>query len=611
MWADRLSMKRLPILLCVSVALLATAVYVNSLGNGFAYDDETILQNREVLHSLANIGELVTAEYWPAMFHSALYRPLTLLSFAVDWAVWKGSPFGFHLVNVALHAFVAALVALLLLRLFPWWAALAGGAVFAVHPVHTEAVANVVGRGELLVALFALTACLVYVRAVRSERISLSAVFLISGLYALACFSKELGVVLPGLLLATDLPLLNGNGREKLKRFVRTRTPLFASLALVLAVVLAVRWAVLGAALRSVPDRAFAIDSSFITRVFTMARVWVRYFELLLFPVDLSADYSPAVIMPAHGLTAMGALGLVMVLGTVAIAVATFRRVPELLMAVMWAAVSLAPVSNLIFTAEIVLAERTLYLPSVAISILVALALATTHSVRRRWVGIGIATWILAFSAVTIQRNPVWDSTEAVFDDIRRKHPESSRMLWEFGHRYRRGGNWEKAKGFFDRSLVVWPHYAPNLFDYAGMLAREGELEKADSLAAMALELKPENRQFHRLHALVRLRRGDYQGTLHIVDRGLNVVGPDQVLFTLRAEAYAQLNDFERAAVAQGRAIHEAERSSWNAWHRLAWLRIMAGDTAAALVALDSARLTADADKTIADSLAREWRADR
>ena len=170
MWADRLSMKRLPILLSVSVALLATAVYVNSLGNGFAYDDETILQNREVLHNLANVGELVTAEYWPAMFHSALYRPLTLLSFAVDWAVWKGSPFGFHLVNVALHAFVAALVALLLLRLFPWWAALAGGAVFAVHPVHTEAVANVVGRGELLVALFALTACLVYVRAVQRPR---------------------------------------------------------------------------------------------------------------------------------------------------------------------------------------------------------------------------------------------------------------------------------------------------------------------------------------------------------------------------------------------------------------------------------------------------------
>ena len=315
-----------PAIAAAAVALVALLVYANSLANGFAYDDHFIIVTREAVHGLSNFPGLLTIEYWPPEFESGLYRPLSLLSFATDWTIWNGRPFGFHLTNMLIHAAVASLLTLLLLRFFPWWGALAGGLVFAVHSVHTEAVTNVVGRAELLTALFTVTACLIYVHAVRRDRISAAAIAAVAVVYALAGFSKEVGIVLPALLLVTDLPLAAAGRVGNLKQYVRMRLPLFAALTLVLVFLLAARWAVLGAAVHSVPDRIFTPDGSFPTRLFTMAGVWPKYFELLLFPVDLSADYSPAVILPASRLTPAGAAGFLLVLAMLALAVVTFRR---------------------------------------------------------------------------------------------------------------------------------------------------------------------------------------------------------------------------------------------------------------------------------------------
>lgn len=611
MTARRLDQRWVPTAVVLAVALVAVVVYLNSLGNGFAYDDESIIKYREAVHSLRNVWELVRIEYWPTLLESGLYRPLTLLTFAVEWTLWNGSPFGFHLTNVVLHAAVTALVALFLLRLFPWWAALAGGLVFAVHPIHTEAVANVVGRSELLTALFALAASVVYMQAVREGGISLAKTVFIAALYAAGSLSKEAAVVIPGLLLVTDLPLIRGWRKEDLGRQVRLRLPLFLSLTAVLAAVLAVRWAVLGAPVQSVVDRVFALDDSFTTRLFTMARVWPRYFELLFFPLELSADYSPAVILPVDRLTPTGAVGFLLLGSTAALAAASLRRAPEFTMAIGWAAVALLPVSNLLITAEIVLAERTLYLPSIAVSIVAAMALARIGARGRRWVAVALILWIVGFSVGTVRRNPVWYSTETVFDDIRRKHPESSRMLWILGHRFRNAGYWEEAKKWFERSLEIWPYHAPYQADYAVMLERQNELEEADRRASLAVELEPGYRHFHRLRALIRMREGDMEAVLEAVDEGLRAVGPDAVLYSLQADAYSNLGDLGRAVSAQEKVIRDAEREDWGSWFRLAHFRAAAGDTAAALAALRAARAAPDANTALTDSTERAWAAQR
>ncbi|KPK78260.1 MAG: hypothetical protein AMS25_16400 [Gemmatimonas sp. SM23_52] len=597
--------RRLRIIVASSVATLAVLIYANSLANGFAYDDVPIVESRDLVHGLGRIPELLTAEYWPARFGSGLYRPLTMVSFAVDWSVWGGEPFGFHLTNVALHAGITALLALLLLQFFPWWAALAGGAVFAVHPVHTEAVANVAGRAELLAAAFVLLACVAYVGASRRGQLSWVVLLAISVSYALAMLSKEVGVVLPALLLVLDLPAVARRRAGDGKAYLRARLPLFASLAVVLIAYLALRWAVLGEPISSLAKGTFAPDASFATRLFTMARVWPRYYGLLLLPTELSADYSPAVILPASQLTPFGVVGFALVSATLVLAVALYRRTPECSMAVAWAGVALLPVSNLIIVTEIVLAERTLYTPSLAISVLAALVVTRVRPPRRRWVVLGLALWVIGFSLLTVRRNPVWKDSETVFSELQRQHPESSRVLWWLGYRQLGRGDWAGARQWFRRSLEVWPYSPAHLSAFAVLLKDHAELREAEVMAARAAEFGPAYTDHHSLLAVIRLRLGDNEGALRALAKGREVVGEQAVFYRLEVDAYANLGEYARAARAQTSLIClRRAAATGEDWLELAELQAAAGDTGAALGSLDSAAVRGVPELEV-DSLAQ------
>ena len=228
-------------LLLAAVAVLAAAVYLNALRNGFALDDEFIVLRNDIVHSFRDLHALLLGSYWP---HSAeLYRPLTLLSYAVDWTLSGGSAAWMHGVNVALHVLATVLVARLVLRLggHPL-AAAAAGAVFAVHPVHVEAVASIVGRAELLAALLVLAACFVYLAERPSAAVRIGGIAL---LYLLGLFAKESAVALPALLVVID-GVRSRAERTTVLGLLRRNAALLAVLTLTLAGYLLFRRTVLG-----------------------------------------------------------------------------------------------------------------------------------------------------------------------------------------------------------------------------------------------------------------------------------------------------------------------------------------------------------------------------
>ena len=190
----------------VLLCLLAAGVHLNSLANGFALDDYFVIERNPQVQGLDRLGNAVTGAYLPTgPARLGMYRPVTSATFAVDWDLWDARPFGFHLVNVLLHAAVTALVFALLLELGTGlFAAAAAGAIFAVHPVHVEAVANVVGRAEILAALFFLLACIAFLRLRPGWRTAAVAGLLYLG----ALLSKEIGVTLPAALLLLQVEAL-------------------------------------------------------------------------------------------------------------------------------------------------------------------------------------------------------------------------------------------------------------------------------------------------------------------------------------------------------------------------------------------------------------------
>ncbi|MGW8267581.1 MAG: hypothetical protein ACWGSQ_14540, partial [Longimicrobiales bacterium] len=364
------------------VVFLAVAAYANSLPNGFAYDDDAIITQNPVVQS-GDWRMAQSGSWWPDPLDGAgLYRPLTLLSFVGEWKLFGESPLGFHALNLVFHALVSLLVFFLLLEFGPVSGALAGGVVFAIHPVHTEAVANVVGRAELHAAFYYLLACLLYWRGrfwsgpIRGLRL-----LGIGGLYFLALGGKEIAVTLPGALFLLEAfgPLLPG-GRgageepadpEPLLRRLWGEAPTFLLLALVLASYLGLRYLALGVLVGELPAPLFlAIGPG--ARILTAVGLWIQFLRLLLFPLDLAADYDPGVLFPSETLDWPVILGTLILVGWILAALRTRERMPLVSLGLFWFGVAILPVSNLLFPTGVLLAERTLYLPSVGLSLVAA-----------------------------------------------------------------------------------------------------------------------------------------------------------------------------------------------------------------------------------------------
>ena len=432
-------------MVAVVAASAAVLAFANSLGNDFAYDDLPVLAANEDIHSLTTLSGTALKPYWPNRQGRALglWRPVTTWVLGLQWTLWRGNPTGFHAVNILLNGTAAALVAILLGRLLPPSAALFGALVFAVHPVHVEAVANVVGLSELLAANAYLGACLLVTG--RRRRLGIPRLAATGGLFLVAVLSKESAVTLPGAVLLIDAaredPRLSAMGP-----YLKERLVLYTVLALVTAVFLMGRVLVLGGIADPLPPLgAEILASGEVPRIWTVMNTWPEVFRLLFFPLELSSDYTPGVIPVSYGWTARNGLGMVLALTALVVAWRTWRSAPltprrssprAAGFGVLWFIITALPTANLLFLTGMLLAERTLFLPSVGLAAGAGWMLAQLARERPR---VGVLAAVTALSLLlcrTIARNPTWRDNAAVFSTLLRDRPESGRAQWVIGDTY-------------------------------------------------------------------------------------------------------------------------------------------------------------------------------
>ncbi|XP_022248795.1 transmembrane and TPR repeat-containing protein CG4050-like [Limulus polyphemus] len=150
------------------VVSLAVVVYYNSLGGELVFDDVAAIQDNRDVRPHNPLYNLFVNDFWGTPIHKEQshksYRPLCVLSFRLNYAVHEVQPFGYHVVNVLLHAVVCFLYFRTCLLFLSSLASFVAALIFSVHPVHTEAVAGIVGRAELLSAIFFLSALMYYVK---------------------------------------------------------------------------------------------------------------------------------------------------------------------------------------------------------------------------------------------------------------------------------------------------------------------------------------------------------------------------------------------------------------------------------------------------------------
>lgn len=476
----------------VLVAALGIAVYGNSLSNGFALDDLSLVRDDPRIRSLSGLPHLFVEPYWYQGGEAAgLYRPVATASLALNRAVTGEAPWGFHLGNVLLHGAVCALVWLVARRAGTHYGtALLAGSLFAVHPIHAEAVANVAGRSELLAALFVLTAWIFHRRGW-----SIGAILA----YLLAILSKEGAILAPVLFVLDDLLL-----RSEEKRKQPRPLAVYGGYLGAIVVMLVLRSAALGG-LRGVEDATFfdnpAAALAAPWRVATALFVQARYLALFAWPARLSSDYSyDAVPVVASASDVRFFVGLAVAAALVAVAVYGWKRSRVTLLALAAWVLFFLPSSNLLFPTGTLMAERLAYLPSLGACLLVGHlgAWAAGRNRERRHTSLVVsvaAIVVLALSARTWARTPVWkDNATLALHDVE-VYPRSAKLQAGAGIVHHEAGRLAEAEACYRKALEIYPDYAQIHYNLGMLLSDRGTRTEAVRHLIRAAVLSPGNRK--------------------------------------------------------------------------------------------------------------------
>jgi hypothetical protein len=421
------------------IAALALAASANSIVNGFTYDDVELVANSARMHSLEHWWREFAATYWPETSGGDGYRPLTILAFRAEWVLAGGSPMVFHAANILVHVATAVAVFWLAVAILPLSAAWIGAAFYAIHPVHVEAIANIVGQSELAVAFFVTLTVGLYIHGRRAGRISRGRWTAIGLCYAVGLLFKEHAIVAPLLLLVAEATVIRDSAAFR-QRLAAARTP-FLLLVLVAVCYLWARSAVVVDGLSGFkPFVVFqALDLSPANRVLTMIGAAPEWLRLFLWPARLITEYSPPYIDVAQGVSARQLPGLLVLLGVVGLTIACWRRSPVTSFGLAWLILTLLPASNFLVPAGFIIAERTLLLPSVGAMIAVGSAISwildriEDRALLRRVGAAVLAALLVVGIGRSVTRNRVWRDNETLFRQGVVDAPDSYRSHFMLG----------------------------------------------------------------------------------------------------------------------------------------------------------------------------------
>ncbi|HWB61904.1 MAG TPA: tetratricopeptide repeat protein [Chitinophagales bacterium] len=464
----------------ITAGAFAFLLYANTIGNDYAIDDGALITtNRYVQQGIKGLGGIFTTDVWIGEgAELGYYRPLPLATFAIEHSLFGNSPHKNHLVNALLYALSIMLLFIALTRLFPYKVpgfAFMVCLLFAAHPIHTEVVANIKSRDEILALLNMLAALyflLLYSASAGHKYIYL----LLAGiLYYLALLSKE--TAFTGLAL---LPFaLFISKRIEIKKLL----VVFFTLAIATAVFFCQKSIFLGAQPQhdalDIVSFPYAVQAN---KWATALTHFTYYVKLSLIPWPLSYNYAYNQIPAAGWANAATITGILLFIFIAGVLLYSYKKAPVLALGTGIFLLGLAPAMGFVILKGGIFAERFLYLPSLGFSLIIGWLI--TQFLCRQSLIISKQAWfatggiVLAYSLITIQRNKDWkdDYTLAAHDVI--ATPGSCQVHLHYGKKLidmavAETGP-EQRKSYFNTgieqleiALAINPHYARAYFKLA------------------------------------------------------------------------------------------------------------------------------------------------
>jgi len=524
------SIKKTIILASVAlIIILGFAVYANSLNGKFVYDDNVLIKNNSFLkneHSLSkffleDIGKGGGRRY-------NFYRPIQIISYALDYRIWKLNVIGYHFTNIILHILVAISIYWLVTILFGnKTLSVLVAVLFVVHPIHTIVVSYISTRADLLYLLFLLLSFIFYTKYNNTESPTHFLIMISS--YLLSLFSKENALILPALLL-----LYHYTFRKKVGMIG------FLSISGTALFYVFFRITVLKHLLSNGAGKGtlFQRVPGFFTSITT-------YIQLIFLPFNLHMEYGKRLFNFSNP---KAIIGLVILISIVFCIFRALRKNRLIFFSLSWFLITLLPISNL-YPINAYMSENWLYLPSIGIFLVLGEALGLLYKTYKFRAAVFIFTLCLLvfYSYLTIKQNETWRDPVIFYKRILKYAPESLSAYYNLGSTYLERGNKEEAAEMFKKALELksdkaWASNDPDTTYYylGNMYYGMGRLEEAADMLKKTIEINPDYAEAYNNLGLICYKMGKKEDAFALYKKAIEL-SPDY------ADAYNNLGivDFE------------------------------------------------------------------
>jgi hypothetical protein len=509
---------------CLIIFLLGLAPYLLTLSYEYVLDDTIVItKNTFVKQGFSGLDDIFKTESFQGYFQEqrdlvtgARYRPLSIATFAIENGLWGNNPLISHLINALLYGLTCLLIFRFLVLLFPalkrkWWLQIPfwAAALYALHPIHTEAVANIKGRDEIMAMAGAIGTMILSLRYLaKKDLLSL----ILSGIvFFLALLSKENALTFLAILPLTFWVFTKARFSDIFK----------ALLPLLIAAIsyLIIRYQVIGYFLDSGreitdimnnPFYGLTIDEKLATVFFTL----LRYIKLLFFPHPLAHDYYPYAIPIKLWSDGAPLISLIiyLILPILSLFLLWKKRKSVLAYSILFYLITLSIVSNIPFTVGTLMNERFLFMPSLGFCILAAWFLIDKipswfENIDRRLLLIPLIIISALYTLRTVTRIPDWKDTTTLNRSAVEVSKNSARANLFMGtalyEEYKvthdeaiKASLLDEAEYYINRAHEIIPAYGYALHMKSGVLAdrykEDGDIDKLLSEYRKLLMLRPE-----------------------------------------------------------------------------------------------------------------------
>lgn len=482
------------------ITALVFITYVNSFKNDFVnWDDPGLILRNKRIQSLnwQNVREIFTPK------KSSTFQPIRVLSYAIDYRIWKLNPIGYHITNNIFYVLTCLVVFFSLRKLSTDLrqgasepshrrAALFGSLLFAAHPVHVEAVTWLSARKEVLHGFFFFLAFYLYLKG-RGEEGRKKIIFLGLTLLSilLAVLSKPSAVVFPAVLLVYEIALRKDRWIDFVRRYwVFLALSIFISLVFILILI-------------KVMGETGGIKSyrggTFFNNLLVGFYVFFYNIKTLIFTINYSAAYEIRVPYPVLCLQTLLLIGITFLL--LGLSLWSLKKTKIIFFSFFFFCVTLLPYLNIVPISTL-LADRYLFIASFSYCFLMGVGFDKFYSLTRqgfsegffKLLSVSLFLFLLVgYSFMTIQQNRIWENSYTLWSDAVEKNPESNTANALMGVVYMDLGMDDKAVEYLEKAVQLLPIDYESRNNLGIVYGRLDQSERALQELMTATELKPDN----------------------------------------------------------------------------------------------------------------------